>query len=145
MKKLKKSLLKNNLKTIKKTRRRFISILIMAFLGVGFFAGLVASSPDMLDSLDNYADNNNLYDISILSTLGFTDEDIEKIGEIEGIENVYGVQTKDSLTKIDVLPLSVDMYIGVSIIPTISNSLILKVGLSSALVSVFSKTIFFPI
>ena len=32
----------------------------------------------MLDSLDNYADNNNLYDISILSTLGFTDEDIEK-------------------------------------------------------------------
>ena len=101
MKKLKKSLLKNNLKTIKKTRRRFISILIMAFLGVGFFAGLVASSPDMLDSLDNYADNNNLYDISILSTLGFTDEDIEKIGEIDGIENVYGVQTKDSLTKID--------------------------------------------
>lgn len=98
---MKKSLLKNNLKTIKKTRRRFISILIMAFLGVGFFAGLVASSPDMLDSLDNYADNNNLYDISILSTLGFTDEDIEKIGEIDGIENVYGVQTKDSLTKID--------------------------------------------
>lgn len=71
MKKLKKSLLKNSLKTIKKTRRRFISILIMAFLGVGFFAGLVASSPDMLDSLDNYADNNNLYDISILSTLGY--------------------------------------------------------------------------
>ena len=98
---MKKSLLKNNLKTIKKTRRRFISILIMAFLGVGFFAGLVASSPDMLDSLDNYADNNNLYDISILSTLGFTDEDIEKIGEIDGIENVCGVQTKDSLTKID--------------------------------------------
>ena len=98
---MKKSLLKNSLKTIKKTRRRFISILIMAFLGVGFFAGLVASSPDMLDSLDNYADNNNLYDISILSTLGFTDEDIEKIGEIDGIENVYGVQTKDSLTKID--------------------------------------------
>ena len=86
MKILKKSLLKNNLKTIKKTRRRFISILIMAFLGVGFFAGLVASSPDMLDSLDNYADNNNLYDISILSTLGFTDEDIEKIGEIDGIQ-----------------------------------------------------------
>ncbi len=35
----------------------------MAFLGVGFFAGLTASSPDMLDSLDSYTDNNNMYDI----------------------------------------------------------------------------------
>ena len=67
MKKLKKSLVKNNLKTIKRTKRRFISILIMAFLGVGFYAGLVASSPDMLDSLDRYADTSNLYDINIIS------------------------------------------------------------------------------
>ena len=58
---IKKSLLKNNLKSIYKTRRRFISILVMAFLGVGFFAGLVATSPDMLDSLDKYADSSNLY------------------------------------------------------------------------------------
>ena len=43
--------------------------MIMAFLGVGFFAGLTASSPDMLDSLDSYTDNNNMYDINIISTL----------------------------------------------------------------------------
>ena len=39
----------------------------MAFLGVGFFSGLVATSPDMLDSLDRYVDGSNLYDINILS------------------------------------------------------------------------------
>ena len=49
---MKKSLIKNNLKAIIKTRRRFISMLIMAFLGVGFYSGLVATSPDMEDSLD---------------------------------------------------------------------------------------------
>ena len=75
--------------------------MVMAFLGVGFYAGLVATSPDMLDSLDKYVDTSNLYDVSIVSTLGLTDEDVDKVKEIEGIENVYAVQSKDSIAKID--------------------------------------------
>lgn len=98
---IKKSLLKNNLKSIHKTRRRFISILVMAFLGVGFFAGLVATSPDMLDSLDKYADSSNLYDINIISTLGLTNDDITAFQALDGVENAYGIQTKDSISKID--------------------------------------------
>lgn len=98
---MKKSLFKNNLKSIHKTRRRFISILVMAFLGVGFFAGLVATSPDMLDSLDKYADSSNLYDINIISTLGLTDDDITALQALGGVENIYGIQTKDSISKID--------------------------------------------
>lgn len=98
---MKKSLFKNNLKSIHKTRRRFISILVMAFLGVGFFAGLVATSPDMLDSLDKYADSSNLYDINIISTLGLTNDDITAFQALDGVENAYGIQTKDSISKID--------------------------------------------
>ena len=64
---MKKSLVKNSFKEISKTKRRFLSILIMAFLGVGFYAGLVACSPDMQDSLDKYVDNNSMYDINIIS------------------------------------------------------------------------------
>lgn len=94
---MKKSLIKNNFRTIKKTRRRFLSILIMAFLGVGFYSGLVASSPDMLDSLDKYTDSSNLYDISVVSTLGLTDEDINAIKSIEGVDQVYGIKTKDTI------------------------------------------------
>ena len=98
---MKKSLFKNNLKSIHKTRRRFISILVMAFLGVGFFAGLVTTSPDMLDSLDKYADSSNLYDINIISTLGLTDDDIAALQALDEVENAYGIQTKDSISKID--------------------------------------------
>ena len=98
---MKKSLIKNIFKEIIKTRRRFISIMIMAFLGVGFFAGLTASSPDMLDSLDSYTDNNNMYDINIISTLGLTDADITAIKNIDEVENAYGIQTKDSLAQIN--------------------------------------------
>jgi len=98
---MKKSLIKNNFKEIIKTRRRFISILIMAFLGVGFYSGLTASSPDMLESLDNYTDTNKMYDINIISTLGLTDKDIQELQKIEEIENVYGLQTKDTIAKLD--------------------------------------------
>ena len=84
--KMKKSLIKNSFKEISKTKRRFLSILIMAFLGVGFYAGLVACSPDMQDSLDKYVDKSNMYDIDVISTLGLTDEDINAIKEMDGVE-----------------------------------------------------------
>ena len=97
---MKKALFKNNIKEIHKTRRRFISILIMAFLGVGFYAGLKASSPDMLESLDSYADNSNMYDIQVISTMGLTDDDVNEIRKIDGIDEAYGIKTKDVLSKV---------------------------------------------
>ena len=98
---MKKSLWKNNFKVIIKTRRRFISILIMAFLGVGFFAGLVATGPDMQDSFDKYADDSNLFDVDIVSTLGLTAEDVDVINAVDGVEIAQGIQTKDTMAKIN--------------------------------------------
>lgn len=92
---MKSVLLKNSLKQIKNTRRRFLSILVMALLGVGFFAGLYATGPDMRESLDKYLDETDTYDISILSTLGLTDKDVSELKNIEGLEETYGIKEKD--------------------------------------------------
>ncbi len=97
--KIKKALLKDTFKEIKKSYKRFISILLMALLGVGFFAGLRASSPDMVDSIDTYYKNQNVYDIEVMSTLGLTDADIEALANIENVENVYGTYSRDGLIK----------------------------------------------
>ncbi len=70
-------------------------------IGVGFYAGLTASSPDMLDSLGSYTDNNKMYDINVISTLGLTDDDVNAIKQIDGIDEVYGLQTKDVLSTIN--------------------------------------------
>ena len=83
---MKKALLKDSIKEIKNTYKRFISILLMAFLGVGFFAGIRATSPDMVDTIDNYYDKQNVYDIQIVSTLGLTDEDLEEISFCPGYQ-----------------------------------------------------------
>ena len=99
--KVKKALLKDCFKEIKKSYKRFISILLMALLGVGFFAGLRASSPDMVDSIDSYYKSQNVYDIEVMSTLGLTDNDIEALANIENVENVYGTYSRDGLIKTD--------------------------------------------
>ena len=98
---MKKALLKNSFKEIKTSYKRFISILLIALLGVGFFAGLRASSPDMVDTIDKYYKEQNVYDIQIMSTLGLTDSDVEAISEIEDVENVYGTYSEDILIKTD--------------------------------------------
>ena len=93
---MKKALFKDSIKEIKKTHRRFISILLMAFLGVGFFAGIKASSPDMKKTIDNYYKAQNVYDIEVMSTLGLTDADMEALKNINGITNVYATYSKDA-------------------------------------------------
>ena len=97
--KIKKALLKDTFKEIKKSYKRFISILLMALLGVGFFAGLRATSPDMVDSIDTYYKEHNVYDIEVMSTLGLTDSDIEALSNIENVENVYGTYSRDGVIK----------------------------------------------
>ena len=98
---MKKALLKDAFKEIKTAYKRFISILCMALLGVGFFAGLRATSPDMVDTIDKYYKEQNVYDIQIMSTLGLTDDDIKALQEIENVDKVYGTYSEDVLINID--------------------------------------------
>ncbi len=98
---MKKALLKNSFKEIKKSYKKFISILLIALLGVGFFAGLRAASPDMVDTIDKYYKESNVYDIQIISTLGLTDNDITAIKNIENVKNVYGTYSGDILVNIN--------------------------------------------
>lgn len=98
---MKKALLRDSIKEIKNTYKRFISILVMAFLGVGFFAGLRAASPDMLDTVDKFYRDSQVFDIKILSTLGLTESDIEALKNIDGIENVAGSYEVDGKIELD--------------------------------------------
>lgn len=98
---MKKALLKDNIKEIKNTYKRFISILLMAFLGVGFFAGIRASSPDMVDTIDKYYIEQNVYDIEVISTLGLTQEDVGELSKIDGVAEINGTYEMDGEVNID--------------------------------------------
>ncbi len=97
---MKNALMKDSLKEIKNTHKRFLSILLMAFLGVGFFAGIQATSPDMINTVDKYYKDQQVYDIQIMSTLGLKDSDIQEVSKINGVEKAIGTYETDGKIEI---------------------------------------------
>lgn len=77
---------KDVLREILKTKNRFLSIFLIVAIGVGFFSGLTASGPDMKLTADTYFDNQNLSDFRLVSTMGFTDDDVQALRKTEGIQ-----------------------------------------------------------
>ena len=80
---------------IRKSKARFISIFMIVALGVAFFSGIQASSPDMRFSGDAYYDETNLMDIKVMGTLGLTEDDVAAIRKVDGVENAEGAYGTD--------------------------------------------------
>lgn len=98
---MKSMLIKHIFMKIKDNYKRFLSLICMAFLGVGFYAGIQSSSPDMLKTLDNFYDENNVYDISVISNVGLTEDDLLKLSKIKNVELAINIQEKDSYLEIE--------------------------------------------
>ncbi len=80
---------------IRRSKSRFISILLIVALGVAFFSGIQASSPDMRYSGDAYYDESSLMDIKVVGTMGLTEDDVETLKNIDGIEAAEGAWSTD--------------------------------------------------
>ncbi len=94
-----KSYRKNILRTIRGTASRFWAIFAIVALGVGFLAGLLASTPDMRYSGDLYFDNTRLFDLRIAGTLGLTDGDLEALEQVEGVKSAMAAYSADMLVE----------------------------------------------
>jgi len=94
---MRRTYIKNTLRTVKQTFGRFAAIFAIVALGVGFLLGLLSSTPDMRFSFDKYFDDTSMYDIRILGDLGLTNEDITKISALEGVGNVQAGYVADVL------------------------------------------------
>lgn len=92
-----KTFLKNLFRDIKKTLSRFLSIVIIIAVGVSFYAGVRATSPDMKKSGDYYFNKNNLMDFKIISTIGINKEDIDEVEKLKGITSVEGSYSIDGV------------------------------------------------
>lgn len=88
-------------RTIKNERKRFFSILLITLLGVTTLTGVTASCRDLRYSADRFFDEQNLYDLSIMSTLGLTQEDVSALEKMEGVEAAEGTYSVQVDTQVD--------------------------------------------
>ena len=81
-------LTRNTLKKIKHSFGRFASLIAIILIGVGFYAGIRQSIPAIRDVQNTFTKNTNLMDIHLMSTLGFTDEDISELEKLKMTDKV---------------------------------------------------------
>jgi putative ABC transport system permease protein len=76
---------------------RFAAIFGIVALGVGFLSGLLVTTPDMHNSVDEYYDSNNMADIFIKATMGITDDDLQTVTELEEVNQVMPAYVMDMI------------------------------------------------
>lgn len=94
---MKNRLFKDFIREVKCTKSRFISIVLIVALGVGFFIGVKAASPSMKYSANKFFEMNNFMDFRIISEFGLKDDDIKAISQVQGVSQVMASYSTDLL------------------------------------------------
>lgn len=106
---------KDMLRTWLRNWKRFVSIAVISLLGVAVLTGIYAGCRDMFQGADRFYDDQRLYDIQVVSTLGLTDDDLAALKAVDGVEAAQGersatgeVDLKDGAKSVTVSEIDVD-------------------------------------
>ena len=88
-------LLRDTLRKLWVTKSRFFAIMAIIAISCGFFAGVKSTCPNMKDTADIYYNGRNLMDIKLLSTIGFSDDNIKALREAQGVSQLYAGYSAD--------------------------------------------------
>ncbi|MBR3836045.1 MAG: FtsX-like permease family protein [Clostridia bacterium] len=97
---MKKTLFKETLRSISANRLRFLSIIVIVALGIGFFVGIKSSSPAMGYSANEYFRINNLLDVRVTSRIAFSEDDINKIENLDKVDYVVRSRFVDAVVSV---------------------------------------------
>ena len=89
---------------------RFIAIAVIAALGTGFYAGLRMTAPDMKLAADEYYDATNLADLRVVSTLGLTDNEVDELRGVAGVEAVMPAREADVVADVGASQIAVRVH-----------------------------------
>ena len=96
-------------RTITGNLKRFISLFVITALGATMLVGLKAACDDLRFTADSYYDSQRLFDISIQSTLGLDEGDIEALAKIDGVDVVEGGYSETAYTQVKGASAKVDL------------------------------------
>ena len=93
MVKMNKVLKKELLSTIKINIKKFVSLILIIFLGVTFYVGMKSNAPVLENTMIEYFEQYNYMDIQLISPIGLSNEELRKlqksVAEIDVIEGGF--------------------------------------------------------
>lgn len=90
---------KDVLRAVTHSWSRFLALFVIVALGAGFYSGLRTTALNMRATADAYYDDTRFFDVRLVSTFGFTDDDVEAIRATEGVESVMAGYSADWLVR----------------------------------------------
>ncbi len=98
---MKKNAMRKNLRqSIRKTFGRYIAIAAIIALGAGLFIGLLMTKADMVATGQQFMDRQNMFDLRLMNSYGWTEDYIGEIAAIEGVIDVEPVYYLDLIAKV---------------------------------------------
>ncbi|HWR18624.1 MAG TPA: FtsX-like permease family protein [Clostridia bacterium] len=85
------------LRQVKASFGRYFSIVVITMLGISFFAGLRSIGADMRLTAQTYFSDTRFMDIRILSTGGFTEDDLDTVRNVKGVSKVLPAYSGEAL------------------------------------------------
>ena len=93
-----KNMMRRNLtQTIRHSLGRYIAIVAIIALGAGLFTGLKVTKVDMVATVQRYTDRQNMFDLQVMNSYGWTEDDVFELSKTEGIDEVEGAISLDVL------------------------------------------------
>jgi len=86
---------RNLLQSIKASFGRYIAIVAIIALGSAMFVGLLMTKSDMVETGDRYARAQNMFDLRLVSSFGWTSAQVEKVRALEGVQAAEGLYYQD--------------------------------------------------
>lgn len=72
-------------------------------VGVGFFSGIQITAPNIQQGAYNYYKDTNLFDLKIVSTQGFSEQNLVALNNIEGVDRVEASYVADGVSKDNII------------------------------------------
>lgn len=92
---------KSTFREIRSSLGRYIAIMAIVALGVGFFSGLKVTREAMVSTASDYLADSQFFDYQIMSTLGFTESDVKALAGEDHVAAAAGSISVDALYRAD--------------------------------------------
>ena len=92
---------KNLLQSIRTSLGRYIAIVAIIALGSAMFVGLLMTKTDMVATGQRHMDQQNMFDLRLLNSYGWTKEQVEAVAQLPGLERVEGVMYADVIVHLN--------------------------------------------
>ncbi len=94
---MKRTMVKNLFRSIKRSFGRYIAIVAIIALGAGLFVGLLATKTDMIHTGQKYMDRQNMFDLRLANAYGWSDAELSRISTLDGVDQAEGIRMLDVL------------------------------------------------